>query len=84
MTSIITRSDILSAIRSTIENEDARTAAIMAIDRIYTDEHVADFSNDEESCFFNLVTHYNQLHACNPQRYNQTLIEQEAHNALHF
>lgn len=83
MTSIITRSDLIASIQNTVENDDVRVAAIMAVNRLYINEHTANIPDDNESAFFNVITHYNDLHEYDPQRYNQHTIEEEAH-ALFF
>lgn len=82
MTSIITRSSLIAAIRNTVEDSEAQNAAINAVNRLYINEHAAHNINDDESLFFNLVTNYDHMHACNPNRYNQNTLEEAAHNAF--
>ena len=82
MTSIISRSDLIASVNNTIEDENTRTTAIAAINRAYIGEHIANL-DDCESGFFNFVTYYDQLHAANPQQYNQQTLVEEARHALH-
>lgn len=82
MTSVISRSDLISAVINTVEDRDTQQLAMRVINRAYIDEHTGSFSDDDESMFFNLVTHYDTLHQNNPARFNQQAI-MEAANGLH-